>query len=99
MSSAQTEPLDKDFDFYEALRENRIERPWQVRIGYDRRFGFSLHVYMHSHGSIAFSSDAAKACGGTTAWDEDGYVIACVEEPKIAGVARWIARMSDPRQS
>lgn len=71
-------------------------KPWQVTIDYHKAVGtLFLRVRSHTHGSVAFSHDAIKYCGGAVAEDDEGYTIQCREEPSIVAAAREIARMSE----
>jgi hypothetical protein len=70
-------------------------KPWQVRIDVSQHGDFCLRVQSHTHGSIAFSDEAAKYCLGKDKEDEDGYIVSCHCEPSIVSIAREIARMSE----
>lgn len=71
-------------------------KPWQVTINFEKATGsLVLGVREHTHGSIAFSNDAAEVCGGAIETDDDGYTIRCRHEPEIVAKARETARLSE----
>jgi hypothetical protein len=73
-----------------------VRKPWQVTLHYSPEVGFlTFRVASHTHGSIAFTPEAAIYCGGAVERDDDGYIVRCREELNCVQVAREIARMSE----
>lgn len=75
-----------------------IMKPWQVTIDLHDDVLW-LRVREHSHGSVAFSREAAAFCNGATEQDDDGYTIRCRDEPSIVEAAREIAAMSEAEEA
>ena len=69
-----------------------MHKPWQVTIDLHPALGLVLGVREHTHGSVAFSIEAAEYCGGAIKYDEDNYITECRDNYTIVNSAREIAQ-------